>query len=262
MMRIIAIAVGIFALVSHAVRAVSEEVAANVSSSTCFCTTVPCPAAGPNYLTVGWNNFLFYYFNFLYLYLGGGAVGTYVYVNDDAGSVTSPQFTFPSSPRISWIGIHWYLQQASLLMLQISVWELILLLALKIMRDRWMTTASRTATLVTFWRITSADLETNLSISSLKIFMWTVEAMLHSKERYTIAFTVPPPQRACRGPSPMLRHQTRSQMEWPTAPSSLVDHAPHCIRNLPTKVFFAEYDVQVTRSLCAGWVSSMRLSAF
>jgi hypothetical protein len=43
--------------------ALSSEIVDIQSSSTCFCTTVPCPVSGNNYLTEG-----------------GGAVGTYFYV--------------------------------------------------------------------------------------------------------------------------------------------------------------------------------------
>lgn len=52
------------------------------SDSTCFCTTVPCPVEGANYLTEG-----------------GGAVGTYYYVNnnDDIPVVSSASVTITSA---------------------------------------------------------------------------------------------------------------------------------------------------------------------
>ena len=52
----------------------------SASNSTCVCTTVPCPVVGANYLTVG-----------------GGAVGTYNYVDHGVPVVSSASITIDSS---------------------------------------------------------------------------------------------------------------------------------------------------------------------
>ena len=52
----------------------------SASNSTCVCTTVPCPIVGTNYLTVG-----------------GGAVGTYKYVDHGVPVVSSASITIDIS---------------------------------------------------------------------------------------------------------------------------------------------------------------------
>ena len=37
--------------------------ASNMTASSCFCTTVPCPVAGPNYLTIGGGGTATYYYD-------------------------------------------------------------------------------------------------------------------------------------------------------------------------------------------------------
>ena len=150
-------------------------------STTCVCTTVPCPVPGDNYLTEGESfvSFLFFFFLLFFSFFGLRS-----------NIFPCQSFYLSTNPFINNINfLDNYLQVAeelvptttSLTMALLSspvpvlplprpilTKVLTLLLALKIIQELLMMMVLRTVMLVTSWRTDSAVLAINQSTSSLK----------------------------------------------------------------------------------------------
>ncbi len=196
----------------------AETVASNLTS-TCVCTTVPCPVAGTNKLTEGDKQLMVVYRRIINLIM--------LYIQE----VVQLELTFmPLTTELP--SSHLPVQH---LPKQTLTKALTPLLALKITLAPWMTTVSKTVMLVTFLLIALADLAINQSIFFLKTFRSTEAHMLNMKDKsMTASPPKAPPRLLCRGPSPTPRRPRPSPARCTTRPCSPADHAARCLKTSPT----------------------------